>query len=360
MTGGGIYPALAVQQTLNVKNLKTLWITGESDMESKILKEYHIETAAIPSAGLHGVGLRNLPKNSWLILQGYFKARRIIHEFSPDVLFTTGGYLSIPVVMASSHSPIVAYVPDIEPGYALNYIIRRASVVTATVEDTQKFIPAGKKFCVTGYPIRPGLQKWTRNNALQHFKIKSKKPILLVFGGSKGARSINLAVQKILPQLLKEVTVLHITGNDHWEESQRSKTQLPESLNENYYPYPFLHEDMGAALACANLAVCRAGGSILGELPYFGLPAILIPYPYAWRYQQMNAEYLADRGAAVILNDKEINDELFSRVVELIRDQTRLEKMRFAIREISRPNAAKEIGEIIINAAAMKGGQSAW
>jgi UDP-N-acetylglucosamine--N-acetylmuramyl-(pentapeptide) pyrophosphoryl-undecaprenol N-acetylglucosamine transferase len=360
MTGGGIYPALAVQQTLNIKDLKTLWITGESDMESRILKEYHIDTAAIPSAGLHGVGLKNLPKNSWRILQGYFKARRIIREFKPDVLFTTGGYLSIPVVMAASRNPIVAYIPDIEPGYALKYIIRRASAVTATVEETHKFIPTGKVFRATGYPIRPGLQKWTRDNALQHFKITAKKTILLVFGGSKGARSINLAVQKILPQLLKEAIVLHITGNDHWEESQRSKSQLPGSLKEFYYPYPFLHEDMGAALACSDLAVCRAGGSILGELPYFGLPAILIPYPYAWKYQQMNAEYLANRGAAVILNDKEINDELLSKVIELILDQTRLEKMRHAIKEISRPNAAKEIGEMIIKAAFMKGGQSSW
>ncbi len=124
--------------------------------------------------------------------------------------------------------------------------------------------------------------------------------MLLVFGGSKGARSINQALAANLNQYLAEMHVIHISGQDNWEETQAQLSKLNEEQRAKYHAYPFLEEDMGAAFAAADLVVCRAGASTLGELPLFGLPAVLVPYPHAWRYQHQNAEFLRSHGGAVI------------------------------------------------------------
>ncbi len=127
-------------------------------------------------------------------------------------------------------------------------------------------------------------------------------PILLVFGGSTGARSINRALLAVLPELLKEMQIIHVSGKLDWAEVEAARGQLSglsgeqADLAQRYRAYPYLHAEMGAALAAADLALSRAGASSLGEFPQAGLPAILVPYPYAWRYQKVNASYLAAAG----------------------------------------------------------------
>lgn len=117
-----------------------------------------------------------------------------------------------------------------------------------------------------------------------------------------------------------------------------------------YHPYPYLHgAAMGQALAAADLAVCRAGASTLGELPYFGLPAVLVPYPYAWRYQRVNAEWLASRGAAVVLEDARLKEELVPTVRSLLSDPARLTRMREQALALARPNAAQRLAELVRN-----------
>ena len=138
---------------------------------------------------------------------------------------------------------------------------------------------------MTGYPTRPELAEWPgrKVEARQKLGITSDRLVLFVFGGSKGACSINRAVSAILPQLLAELELVHITGTLDWDEIQQIAKSLATGQVEHYHPFPYLHEDMGAALAAADLVVSRAGASTLGEYPLFGLPAILVPYPYAWR-----------------------------------------------------------------------------
>ena len=360
MTGGGVYPALAVLQTLGDKTPNILWIGSESRMEVELLSKQNFNFKSIPAAGLHGVGLTNLPGNLIKLVRGYIKARRFIHQFQPDVIFYTGGFISIPVAFASKGVPSVVFVPDIEPGASLNFLIKRCTLITAVTEDTRKFIPQNKKVEVTGYPIRSDLSKWTRENGRKEFGLKNDLPVLLVFGGSKGARSINQALYPIMVELLKQIQIIHICGEDNCEETRQVKSNLPQSLSARYLAFPFLHSQMGAALASADLVVCRAGASTLGELPFFRLPAILVPYPHAWRYQHTNAEYMVNHGGALLLEDKELQTNLLATVMNLIHNQSTLTNMRNSMHALARSDAAQRIGKLLYEVGTSKGVKPIW
>ena len=171
--------------------------------------------------------------------------------------------------------------------------------------------------------------------------------MVLVFGGSHGARSINRAVVGHLESLLREAQVVHVSGELDWPWVAERAEALPPELRGRYHPYPYLHEEMGQALAAADLAVCRAGASTLGELPYFGLPAVLVPYPHAWRYQRVNAGWLAERGAAVVLEDERLDELLLPTVRGLLADPERLARMRARSLALARPDAAARLAEAL-------------
>ena len=329
-------------------------------MDAELLSGQNFDFKAIPAAGLHGMNLANLPGNLIKLVCGYIKVRRIIHQFQPDIIFYTGGFISIPVALASRGVPSVAFIPDIEPGAALNFLIKQCNLITAVTENTKNFIPQNKKVEVTGYPIRSDLSKWTRENGRREFGLMDDLPVLLVFGGSRGARSINQALYPIMGELLKEIQIIHISGEDNWEETRQAKSNLPQSLSARYLAFPFLHSQMGAALASADLVVCRAGASTLGELPFFRLPAILVPYPHAWRYQHTNAEYLVIHGGAILLEDKDLNTSLLSTVMNLIHNQSMLTDMRNSMHVLSRPDAAQRIGKLLYEVGTSKGVKPLW
>jgi UDP-N-acetylglucosamine--N-acetylmuramyl-(pentapeptide) pyrophosphoryl-undecaprenol N-acetylglucosamine transferase len=349
MTGGGVFPALAVLQAVKNKTNEILWIGSEGGMESRLLKDQDLRFETIPAAGLHGVGLPSLPGNMLKLIRGFKQANKIIRDFKPDVLFFTGGYLGVPVAYAGRQIPSVVFVPDIEPGLALKEIIRSAQAVAVSVPDSKAYIKH-PQVGVSGYPVRKELSRWTRTNARKHFGMDEKDKALLVFGGSKGARSINQALLSHLEEFLKTMHVIHISGRDNWEESQAQIQPLDESQRARYHAYPFLEDEMGAAFAAADLAVCRAGASTLGELPLFGLTALLVPYPHAWRYQYQNAEYLQSHGGARILKDEDLGEQLLPVVMELINDKKHLAGMRTAMKSLSHPDAAEAIAEMIVNA----------
>ena len=352
-----MYPALAVLQALNDLDSDwqveggLLWIGGEHGMEGEIISRQNIAYQEIPAAGLHGVGLRSLPGNLSKLYRGYRKAGRILRDFKPDVLFFTGGYLAVPVAYAGRSIPGLVFIPDIEPGLAIKTITNLADQITVSVEESQSFMPSGKTVLVSGYPVRKNLLVWTREKALDALGLNPQLPVVLVFGGSKGARSINQALVRILPELLEEMQVLHITGTLDWEDMKSNRDQLPESARKNYQVYPFLHERMGAALRCADLAVSRSGASILGEYPLFELPSILVPYPHAWRYQRTNASYLVSRGAAVLVRDEELSNKLLSEIQSLMNNLEKREAMKAVLRQLARPDAAKVIAYQLLSMA---------
>ncbi len=335
-----------------------LWVGGEGGMEADLVKRAGVPYQTIPAAGIHGVGWRSLPGNLWRLWRGFLRSRQILGEFRPDVLFFTGGYLAVPMAIASrfrlkgvSRPRSLLFVPDIEPGLALKTLARFADRIALTVDASREYMPANANLTVTGYPTRPDLRSWDRQAACKALQLETNLPVLLVFGGSSGARSINRALLTSLPGLLEEMQVVHLTGRLDWLEVQAAweemKETLPDSRVRRYHFYPYLYEEMGAALASADLVLSRAGASILGEFPMFGLPAILVPYPYAWRYQQLNARYLEKRGASVVVQDADLPSMLFSTVHSLITDQKKLADMSSAMRALAKPQAASQLATLL-------------
>lgn len=355
-TGGGVYPALAVLERLNVQtfersNVETLWVGGEGGMEAALVQRAGIPFEAIPAAGVHGVGLKQLPRNLWRLQRGYSAARRILHQFKPDVLFFTGGYLAVPMALAARQIPTLLYVPDIEPGLALKALAHFADCIALSADASRKYFSRRAQTVVTGYPTRADLLDWTRQTARQNLGLEHDHPVLLVFGGSKGARSLNNALLKNLPALLELAQVVHISGELDWLNVEAARNDLSKRQAARYLAFPYLHEEMGAALAAADLAVARAGASTLGEFPLFGLPAILVPYPHAWRYQKVNADYLVERGAAVMIEDAQVSEKLIATVNDLLNNPVKLRSMRAAMGRLSRPQAAADIAHQLSNQA---------
>ena len=364
-TGGGVYPALAVlealkglqveksrvSKTAQPVNLETLWVGSEGGMEADLVKRAGFLYRSIPAAGVHGVDLQKLPRNLWQLARGVLASRRILRGFCPDVLFFTGGYVAVPMAFAGQRIPTLLYVPDIEPGMALKAIARFADRITVTTPDSQRYF--SKSVIVTGYPLRPDLLTWERKKARVALGLSTRKPTLLIFGGSKGARSINKAVLAHLPALLELAEVVHISGQLDWDEIEQAEASLNSAQKKRYHTFPYLHE-MGKALAAADLVISRSGASSLGEFPFFELPAVLIPYPHAWRYQKVNASYLAWRGAAVIIDDSRLQDELLVTIKVLLDNPGKRESMKAAMRAMSKPNAARTIASQLMELATNK------
>lgn len=322
-----------------------LWVGGKDSMDRELLKDYEIPFMGISAAGLHGVGFKNLPGNAIELLKGYSQSREILKHFQPDVLFFTGGYVAVPMALAGMRYPSLLYVPDIEPGMALKTLAIFADWIDVTTEQTCAYFRDQSKISVTGYPTRPELHLWEQETAYKTMDLDPNLLTLLVMGGSRGARSINRAVMNYLPELLEDYQIIHISGKLDWPEvlsmSETLESRTPHV--DRYHPYDFLHKEIGAALTAADLVVSRAGASVIGEYPIFGLPAILVPYPYAWQYQEVNAQYLSDQGAAVVLHDEEIGEKLLDQVRELFSDRDRLEILSQSMQELISTGAAEKI-----------------
>jgi UDP-N-acetylglucosamine--N-acetylmuramyl-(pentapeptide) pyrophosphoryl-undecaprenol N-acetylglucosamine transferase len=369
-----VYPALAVLHALQTDlladdksaateaegSLTVLWVGSMGGMEEELVSRAEIDYDAISAAGVHGVGLRALPGNLLRLARGHRQAQGILRRFQPDVLFFTGGFLAVPMALAGRKIPSVLYVPDIEPGLALKTLARFASRIAVTTEASGAYFPRRADIQVTGYPVREDLKAWEDGKARQALGLVADLPVLLVFGGSKGARSINRALLACLPDLLAEMQVVHITGNLDWPEVQAAWSEIvstaePSVLSADrmsrYRAFPYLHEEMGAALTVADLVLSRAGASTLGEFPLFGLPAVLVPYPHAWRYQRVNAEYLEQQGAALMIKDDELPGQLLPVVLGLMRVPSRRAQMRQAMRSLAHPAAAQSIARMVCDLA---------
>ncbi|MBW6475125.1 MAG: UDP-N-acetylglucosamine--N-acetylmuramyl-(pentapeptide) pyrophosphoryl-undecaprenol N-acetylglucosamine transferase, partial [Anaerolineaceae bacterium] len=293
------------------------------------------------------------------LIRGVIKSAQILKQYQPDVIFYTGGYLAAPMAIAGFKKPSVLYVPDIEPGIALKFIAKFAHAIALTTENSKKYFNQTKNLVVTGYPLRKELSRYSKVEARKVFNFQNDLPVILIYGGSKGAHTINQVIKKNLEILLAKTQIIHVTGNYDWEDMQQVYSELPAELSKNYRIYPYIHEEMSAAFSCADLCVCRGGASTLGELPFFGLPAIVVPYPYAWRYQKINAQFLVDHKAAIMLPDEEMDHRLTQEISLLLDSPKILSQMSSEMQFLSTPDAAQQIGNLIteqFNLASQKGG----
>jgi UDP-N-acetylglucosamine--N-acetylmuramyl-(pentapeptide) pyrophosphoryl-undecaprenol N-acetylglucosamine transferase len=206
---------------------------------------------------------------------------------------------------------------------------------------------------MVGYPLREAVTVADREAGLAHFKLDPARKTLLAWGGSRGARAINEALMAILPELLTDgLQIIHVSGETDWPKvaAQRDALfeALPYGMMDRYQAHPYLREDVGMAMAAADLTVSRAGASTLGEYPHFGLPAILVPLDFAWRHQRVNAEWLAARGAAVVLDNDHLLGGLLPAIRALVNDPARLAAMRAAMGGLARADVAGEIAQTVL------------
>lgn len=259
--------------------------------------------------------------------------------------------MSPPVALAAwlHRVPIGIFLPDVEPGSSIKAVLPLAKRIACTTDGSRPYVRA-EKMVVTGYPVRPEIRKaahLTKEEALAKFNLHPDRSTLFVFGGSRGALNINRALMSALPELLKQLQVIHISGSLTWPEVESNAQQLSAEMRTWYRPFPYLHDDMGSAFRAADLVVARAGASMLGEGPAFGVPAILVPLTFAWRYQKVNADYLTERGAAIQLTDDRLADELLPTVLALLQDKARLLKMSKAAKALDIPEATSRLARFI-------------
>ncbi len=314
-------------------------------MEADIVARAGIAFEAVTAAGLRGSSFWHMLSNGFALLRGCLQAWRIEHVFRPDVVLATGGYASVPAVVAAWlwRCPVLVYLPDILPGLAVRFLSRLARRVAVSFDASVEHLAAGKAM-VTGYPVRQALYVGNRSSANKRLGLDPNLSTVLVLGGSRGAHSINEAVGGALQSLLEEAQVVHIAGASGVAWLQERRDALPMNLRERYHVYAYLHEEMADALLAADLAVARAGAATMGEFAAVGLPSVLVPYPYAGQHQEANADFMVNRGAAVKVQDGETGTGALVQVVsELLSNSRERAQMAQNARRLARPDAARAI-----------------
>ncbi|MGB6837057.1 MAG: UDP-N-acetylglucosamine--N-acetylmuramyl-(pentapeptide) pyrophosphoryl-undecaprenol N-acetylglucosamine transferase [Dehalococcoidia bacterium] len=355
-TGGHVYPALAVatalrQELAEREPLEVLYIGVRGRMDDVIVAREGLPFRAVRAGALRvgsfwgtARGLANLAVGAW-------QALRIVKQFRPDAVFATGGYASVPVGVAARlcRRPLIVYLPDVRPGWAVRLLARLATRIATTAEASLRELPRGKAIAV-GYPIREEFWSARCDNARRCLSLDPEAKVLLVSGASQGAHALNQAVADHLDELLAACEVVHLTGRAEEPRLAALRQALPEERRRRYHVYGYLHE-MPQAMAAADLAVMRSGASVLGELPATGLPAILVPGVYEGWDQSPNARFMEEESAAVMLPNNQLH-RLPGLVQELLSDEARLESMREAAQRLARPEAARCIAQLLMGAAA--------
>ncbi len=352
-TGGHVYPALAVADQL--PDCQFLYIGSRGGVEEGIIRREGLPFAAISAGGLRGLTPWKVAWNFIKLAAGFVQSLGIMRRFAPDAVLVTGGYVCVPVVLAAKFwgVPVLIFLPDLEPGLAIRSLSRLAARIAVSFPESAGFF-TNERVVVTGYPVRAEFFAAEKTKARRAFGLDEDLKTVTVFGGSHGARSINLALCSILNRLLETCQVIHICGQLDADWVMRRREELPPRLRGRYKVYPYLHEGMADALAAADLVVARAGAATLGEFPALGLPSVLVPYPYAGRHQELNADYLVSRGAAVKVTDAELREKLLLTVLSLLKDTDTLERMAERARALAQPEAAQRIAAEILKLALSK------
>jgi UDP-N-acetylglucosamine--N-acetylmuramyl-(pentapeptide) pyrophosphoryl-undecaprenol N-acetylglucosamine transferase len=355
-TGGHVYPILAVVEALKRQeaSCEFLYVGSRGGVEEGIASRTGLPFAAISTGGLRGLAPWTVAGHLFKMAAGFVQSLGAVRSFSPDVALVTGGYVCAPVAAAVwlRRVPLLVLLPDLEPGLAVRALSRLAKRVSISFPEVARYFDSNK-VVTAGYPVRAEFfaadkAEGRKGSLRRAFGLEEGLKTVTVFGGSRGARSINLALSHCLESLLRLepiCQVIHISGSLDARQVRENRGRLPERLQNRYRVYHYLHEEMPAALAAADLAVARAGAATLGEFPALGLPSILVPYPYAGQHQDLNADYLVSRGAAVKIADAELGEKLLPTVQEILSDEESLARMSERARALARPDAAQRIAE---------------
>jgi UDP-N-acetylglucosamine--N-acetylmuramyl-(pentapeptide) pyrophosphoryl-undecaprenol N-acetylglucosamine transferase len=367
-----VYPLLAVAEVLAASareeprpaaggqadawsGVEFLYVGSVGGMEETIVARTeridHIRVVyrAVDAAPIRGVTPWQLVGNVRHLWRGYRQSYRLLDEWPADVVLVSGAYVSVPVALAARQRriPVMIYLPDREPGLAVRLLSRFVDRIAVSFEQVRHAFPGAvrHKVWVSGYPVRPALLDADRARGRQALGLDPALKTLLVMGGSRGARPINRALVATLPELLSYCQVVHIAGQLDWPWVEVERDKLSPESRARYRAYPYLHEDLAAAMAAADLVVARAGAATLAEFPAVGLPSILVPYPYSGQHQEANADFMVGAGASVRIDDAVLGLKLKTTVLDLLKDEHTLRRMREAAQALARPDAAAQLAK---------------
>ena len=277
------------------------------------------------------------------------QALAILTARRPAAIFTTGGYVAIPILLAARllRIPTLLWEGNAIPGRSVRATAGLASVLAVTFGETCGALDAGSRCYETGTPIRE-TRTVDRLAAREELGIPAGGHMLLVFGGSQAVRRLNRAVVEALPALVERWFVVHVTGDDGLPDAVAAHADLPETLRSRYRPEAFLAEGMLTALAAADAVVGRAGSSTVAEVTALGLPMIVVPYPHAGGHQRRNAEILAATGAAELIDDADFDAAALLAAAARLEDPAQHARMAAAARGLARPAAADAVAELLV------------
>ena len=341
-TGGHLFPAVALAETLKKQEAtaEILFVGTKLGIEYRVLPELEWNLETVNISGFSGKGIMAKLAVIMKLGQSVIQGRRILKRFRPDIVIGVGGYASAPLVIAAKtlRVPTLLHEQNAIPGLTNRLLARWADRVCVAFDQTTTAF-SGVKAIMTGNPLRSGIADCPQ--------VGNKPLMLLVFGGSLGARAINDAMCVAMPLLLQEnpdLWVIHQTGND---DLQRVKLAYAELDSTNIRVEAFIN-DMVAVYKDTDLVVCRAGATTVAELTACGRPSVMIPYPFAaGDHQKANALALVEKQAAVMLEQKDLTGEILAKTVNgLLADRKSLLAMAVAAKGQGRGDAAEKILDV--------------
>lgn len=367
-TGGHIYPALAVAHALRERyGAEILYLGDQHGLETRIVPPTGLAFATIQAAGLRRYLSAATFTDLGRIPVGLAQALGIVRRFRPDVAFTSGGYVAVPGGVAARLRgvPLLMHQQDVSPNLANRLLAPIATRISVSFAPSLAHFAQGKT-SLAGNPVREVILSLvdTPQPALKaRLGFDPALPLVLVTGGSQGARHLNQVVAAALPGLLPVCQVLHVSGRLTYEETRaQAAARLAgdargDHLAARYQPHAYLDELMPAALAASDLVLCRSGAATLAELAVLGRPSVLVPLPpgFTGSPQQVNAEMFARAGAAVMVLDRDLSAERLCRLLPpLLADARRLAEMGAAARGFARPAAAVDLAAAVAALAARR------
>lgn len=368
-TGGHTYPALttvaAVREQAAARGLglDVLWVGTASGLEARVAAEHGIPFRAIKAGKLRrSPNPRELLTNladMFRIPVGVLQAFGIAARYRPDVVLSTGGYVCVPLGLASRllGRPLVMHEQITALGLANRILARFATRVALTHPSSVEHLPASarERAVVTGNPVRPHLLNGNAPSGRWHFRLSPELPLVYVTGGAQGSRQINTMIEAILPSLLTRAQVLHQCGAGWIDGLSRTAAALPPELAGRYQPVAYVGEELAHVFAAADVVVSRSGAGTIAELTAIGKPSVLIPLiPSAGDEQRQNARYLAESGAARALLDAGPTPEhLLAELLPLLADSQARAAMAKAAKSLGRLDAADALARVVLQEAAL-------
>jgi UDP-N-acetylglucosamine--N-acetylmuramyl-(pentapeptide) pyrophosphoryl-undecaprenol N-acetylglucosamine transferase len=361
-TGGHVLPAISVIEEIKRRELPAeyFWIGSSTKVEREAAERSEIPFAAVSTGKFRRyLDVKTIPDLGRVPL-GIWQARKLIRAFGPDVIFSTGGFVSVPAVVAGSRRvPVLTHEQTTTLGLATKLNARFSHRVALSYEATRALANGyAAKVCVTGNPVRLSLLDGDPARAFAAFGFRADLPLVYVTGGARGASPLNTRIEQLLPDLLEHCQVLHQTGPRNQDQDdatrlRRLRSTWPADLQARYHVTEFVGAELPDVYAAASLIVARAGAGTIAELALIGNPSILIPLPNTSGDEQVvNARMLGDAGAAVVIPQPEATPERLRReILDLLADEPKLRSMSAAAKSLGRPDAAARLVDELLRLA---------